>query len=37
MSIHDDRSALANNKGGKLLLIDQAEYGTQNIFFDDSV
>lgn len=36
MAIHDDRAALSNQKGGKLLLVDPADYGTQHIFFDDS-
>ena len=36
MAIHDDRAAQASQKGGKLLLVDPADYGTQHIFFDDS-
>lgn len=36
MAIHEDRAAHASSKGGKLLLIDPADYGTQHIFFDDS-
>jgi len=36
MAIHDDRAAQNSGKGGKLLLIDPADYGTQHIFFDDS-
>lgn len=39
MSIQDDKAAWAKaaNKrlGGKPLIIDQADYGTQHIFFDD--
>lgn len=39
MGIHDDRAAwIASGEskdGGKVLLVDQADYGTQHIFFDD--
>ncbi len=39
MAIHDDKNAWFRNgghrQGGKLLLVDQADYGTQHIFFDD--
>ena len=39
MSIQDDKAAWAKagNKrpGGKPLIVDQADYGTQHIFFDD--
>jgi hypothetical protein len=39
MSIHDDKSAWTSSSqhrdGGKVLLVDQADYGTQHIFFDD--
>lgn len=40
MAINDDKNAwiAASQKrdGGKLLLIDQADYNTQHIFFDDA-
>jgi hypothetical protein len=39
MSIHDDKAAWMSSSqhrdGGKVLLVDQADYGTQHIFFDD--
>jgi hypothetical protein len=39
MSILDDKNAWikSGNKksGGKVLMVDQADYGTQHIFFDD--
>ena len=40
MAIQDDfeqwKSLGWANTGGKLLLVDQADYGTLNIFFDDN-
>lgn len=40
MGIQDDFDAWHKtkyrNEGGKLLLLDQADYGTQHIFFDDN-
>ena len=40
MGISDDYITFKNNKFkknyGKLMLIDQADYGTQQIFFDDN-
>eukprot|EP00347_Sterkiella_histriomuscorum_P008273 403345711 len=40
MAIQDDfeqwQKTSFGNTGGKLLLIDQADYGTQHIFFDDN-
>jgi len=38
LAIQDDKQAFLRSKrnGGKLLLIDQADYSTQHIFFDDS-
>ena len=37
LAIQDDKQAYlrVGRNGGKLLLIDQADYGTQHIFFDD--
>ena len=39
MAIQDDKAAWAKSgnkkSGGKPLLVDQADYGTQHIFFDD--
>lgn len=40
MAIQDDfeqwkKTGFLKN-GGKLLLVDQADYGTQHIFFDDN-
>jgi hypothetical protein len=40
LAIQDDKQAYLksgqNRSAGKLLLIDQADYGTQHIFFDDN-
>ncbi len=35
MAIWDDRQAWKDRHEGKALVIDQADYGTQHIFFDD--
>jgi hypothetical protein len=39
MGIQDDRVAWnasgQRREGGKVLIVDQADYGTQQIFFDD--
>jgi hypothetical protein len=39
IAIQDDKQAYlragSKRNGGKLLLIDQADYATQHIFFDD--
>jgi hypothetical protein len=39
MGINDDKNAWVmsgeHKDAGKVLLVDQADYGTQHIFFDD--
>ena len=41
MAIQDDYILWRDNNeakiAGKLLLVDQADYGTQQIFFDDNI